>query len=130
MRVDALFSDYDGTLAREDVPREDSAIPPELDGALRRVAKDVAVAIVTSKDYEFIRPRTSFARAWGCVSGLEVVTEGAARLTSAPSVDLETMISETRGLLTGAQLEEKRSSRGLLLGFCIDWRGGSQADGS
>jgi hypothetical protein len=83
--------------------------------------------MVTSKDYGFIRPRTPFARAWACVSGLELVLSdgrafSAARLSDRLLEGLERVMSRGEKGLT---FELKRSTRDELLGFSVDWRGGS-----
>ena len=64
MKISAVLSDYDGTLAPEDVSLESSSVPKEIGDSLVRLSASLPIAIVTSKDYDFIRPRTPFARAW------------------------------------------------------------------
>ena len=72
MKVGALFTDYDGTIARQDVKREQSEVSQEIARPLFELSRYIPIAIVTSKDYAFVRPRTDFASAWACCSGLEI----------------------------------------------------------
>jgi hydroxymethylpyrimidine pyrophosphatase-like HAD family hydrolase len=124
MKISAVFSDYDGTLAPEDVAIEASSVPKEIAGPLLQLGRSVPVAIITSKDFGFARPRTPFARAWACVSGLEIVlSDGRSFVTPVSGDRLD------RGLRlvrrhdnVGLKLELKRSTTGGLLGFSVDWR--------
>lgn len=125
MKISAIFSDYDGTLASEEVTLEASSVPEEIEAPLRRLSSSIAVAIVTSKDYAFVRPRIPFARAWACVSGLEIVlSDGRAFPTSRmPGPLREGLDYVKRHNEFGLKLELKRSATGDLLAFSVDWRG-------
>ncbi|HUI00090.1 MAG TPA: hypothetical protein VLU99_05440 [Nitrososphaerales archaeon] len=125
MRLAGLFSDYDGTLAPVDVPAASSRIPESVARPLRALGTKVPVAIVTSKDHSFIRPRTPFASAWACVSGLEIVMrDGRDYADSTPGLPLRQGLDLVRRQAwTAVRLELKRSIDGRLLGFSIDWRG-------
>lgn len=124
MKISAIFTDYDGTLAPEDVPPEASSVPKEVEAALLALSSSVPIAIVTSKDFAFIRRRTPFARAWACVSGLELVfDDGRAIATAQVHGRLDEGLRYVRRHdKFGLRLELKRSVGGALLGFSADWR--------
>jgi len=130
-KIGAIFSDYDGTLAPDDVPLESSRVPLRIEEPLQRIASSIPIAIVTSKDFDFVRPRTTFASAWACASGLEIVlSDGTAiehpgkeeeeeqgRLQLQEGLEYVKTLGED-----GVTLELKRSTKGKLLGFSVDWR--------
>jgi trehalose-6-phosphatase len=63
-RVRALLSDYDGTLvptANVKNPKANS-IPRELEEMLMKVSSEMPVCVISTKDFEFLRKRTVFAR--------------------------------------------------------------------
>ena len=124
MKIGAVFADYDGTLAPVDVDRSASRVPRGLEESLYALGSRIPVAVLTSKDYAFVRPRTGFAKAWACVSGLEVVIDGV-RPPKRPRVSrrLEEGLALS-GRILGPEntIELKRSSAGVLLGFSVDWR--------
>ncbi len=124
MKIGAIFSDYDGTLAPEDVAFEASSLPKEIEEPLRFLSALVPVAIVTSKDVGFVRPRTPFARAWACVSGLEIVLSDGKAFTAQAAGDRlrDALRYVKRRDRYGLALELKRSSTKELLGFSVDWR--------
>ncbi|HEV2390523.1 MAG TPA: hypothetical protein VGS04_07365 [Nitrososphaerales archaeon] len=125
MKIGAIFSDYDGTLAPEDVAFHESSVPGEIGEPLLRLSSTIPVAIVTSKDYGFVRPRTPFARAWACVSGLEIVLSDG-RTFAAPqngSRLREGLEYVKRHNEFGLTLELKRSTGKGLLAFSMNWRG-------
>lgn len=122
MRVAGLFTDYDGTLAPADVRREDSAVPAQLLAALSQVSSQIPVAVVTSKDLGFVRPRTPFAWAWAGVLGLEVkLRDGSGRLTQVSDEFAETLTRVREALPPDIIVEEKRGTDGRLLGVSLDW---------
>jgi len=124
LNISAIFSDYDGALAPEDVALEASRVPKEIEGPLLRLSSSVPVAIVTSKDFGFVRPRTPFARAWACVSGLEIVlSDGRSFASSRADGRLrEGLQYAKRHNELGLALELKRSTTNDLLAFSMDWR--------
>jgi HAD superfamily hydrolase (TIGR01484 family) len=127
LKISALLTDYDGTLAPEDVTLESSGLPKKIGESLLRLSSSMPVAIVTSKDHGFIRPRTPFARAWACVSGLEIVlSDGRTFAASkAGSRLLEGLKYARRHDEFGLEFELKRSTTKGLLAFSMDWRRGS-----
>src|SRR5918996_2031059 len=69
-RINAILSDYDGTLSPTKTLRSKS-IPKQLESTLWEIAQRIPVCIVSSKDYHFLYPRTKFARALSCIMGIE-----------------------------------------------------------
>jgi hydroxymethylpyrimidine pyrophosphatase-like HAD family hydrolase len=125
-RLGAIISDYDGTLAMDEVPKEKSAIPKQTERELRALAGEIPFAIITSKDFSFIYPRAKFANAWACVSGLEIVLpDGKSYLEAVTKVsglkeNVRAFVPES------CAIEPKKSSTGQLLGLSIDWRYGEK----
>ncbi len=124
MKIDILFCDYDGTLAPIGVRREYSAVPPELEKVLWDFAARAQVGIVTAKDFDFIRPRTRFAKGWACVDGLEVRV-GKKVMTLRNLADLSRALALAESIKgDGLVVETKSGARGEVLGFCVDWSAG------
>jgi trehalose-6-phosphatase len=121
MKVQALFSDYDGTLAPLGVPRPSSRVPQALAEVLSRIHERIPVAIVTAKDYHFIRKRTPFADAWSCVYGMETVVKAGFKTINLPLRDLSVAVSLVQNVPIKPQIEYKRTSGGELCGFCAEW---------
>ena len=123
MKVAAIFMDYDGTIAPADVSREQSAVSRPLLSTLEKVSARMPVAIITSKDLEFVRPRTTFAWAWAAVLGLELrLRDGSGQVAKVPAI-LGEVTSEVKGQIpSGVVVEEKQGSDGTLLGVSLDWR--------
>jgi hypothetical protein len=124
MRIQALFCDYDGTLAPLDVPRAQSGIPEPLVSTLLEIRKGIPVAIVTAKDYQFIHKRTPFADAWSCAYGMETVLGGGTRKTSKPLAGMSGALSLVRAMRNPPRIEYKRTSAGRTCGFCAEWKPG------
>jgi HAD superfamily hydrolase (TIGR01484 family) len=124
LKISALLSDYDGTLAPEDVSLESSSVPREIGDSLLRLSASLPIAIVTSKDHDFIRPRTPFARAWACVSGLEIVLSDGRTFATQKKRGrlLEGLEYARRHDAFGLKFELKRSTTKELLAFSMDWR--------
>ncbi len=131
--IKAIFSDYDGTLAPVDVAREISRPPPEVSSALYELRKHVVIAMVSTKDCEFLIPRTPFAHAWACVFGLEVRVEGKGLFIHEEVPKWQDKFGEliefvkSRSSLKGAFIEVKKVGN-YIGGLCIDWRGLSRID--
>ncbi len=127
MKISALYCDYDGTLAAGDVRRDVSRIPQSTERELRKIAVLIPFAIITSKDFDFIFPRTTFAKAWACVCGLDIrLADGRTiRKRNQRSIySIPVQISRLKG--KGIFIESKRNSAGSLLGLSVDWREGKR----
>ena len=76
-QVNALLSDYDGTLCPTSSVRGDinigGTIPKELEQALVRISERIPVCIVSSKDFTFLHEKARFANILSCVLGIETV---------------------------------------------------------
>ncbi|MCU7788498.1 HAD-IIB family hydrolase [Pyrobaculum sp. 3827-6] len=118
----ALFTDYDGTLVPPEEVRRGGALPAEVEEVLRELAKRIPLAVVTTKDCGFVTQRVPFASAYACINGIEI----RAGKYVAVAADLNhSAVSEVYQLASGldAYLEPKRTGRGELAGFTVDWRG-------
>ncbi|MDG6924997.1 MAG: hypothetical protein JRN09_00435 [Nitrososphaerota archaeon] len=124
MKVAALFTDYDGTIAPMGVPRRESNVPEALRSRLVRLSSRIPVAVITSKDLAFIRPRTTFARGWACAMGMEISLADGRRhiMDCAPEASVPLGMAENL-VPNGAILEKKMASDGRALGLSIDWTG-------
>ena len=124
VKISALFSDYDGTLAPDDVPIAESRISPETDRALRSVARQVPFALITMKDFDFISGMTSYASGWACVGGLEVVLGTGLSEVRRHGRGLGRVLDvAVQALGDQVRIEKKMGTDGELLGFSMDWRG-------
>jgi trehalose-phosphatase len=124
--VKALFTDYDGTLSPINVSRSESAVSPQTLAVLQKISQQIPVAIITTKDLEFVGKRTPFACAWATIGGLEITVSGVT--TRAPC--LESKRQQVKNALSYAKnlagndlmIEEKRDSEGTPAAFSVDWR--------
>jgi len=121
LKIGALFCDYDGTLAPLGVPRSDSKIPASLANVLTRIHKSIPVAIVTAKDYAFIRRRTPFADAWSCVYGVETVVKDGERIVRKPPENISAAVEVVKTMPHRPSIEYKRTSSGEVCGFGVEW---------
>jgi trehalose-6-phosphatase len=74
-RVQAIISDYDGTLvptAHVKNPKTNT-IPRELEEILEEVCSEIPICVVSTKDFEFLRNKTTFARMLSCIMGIETL---------------------------------------------------------
>ena len=140
-RVQAILSDYDGTL----VPTANvknagiNAIPVELEQILSNISSEIPVGVISTKDFEFLKKKTVFARALSCMMGIETLF-----LTDHPTsrtIEKRILNADRTALqLKSAALEEiaeevimckefsailierKHTSDGILAGLTMDWR--------
>jgi hydroxymethylpyrimidine pyrophosphatase-like HAD family hydrolase len=77
MQIDAILSDYDGTLCPAAYVKgnggSNSKIPPKLDKILWNISKEIPVCIVSSKDFFFLHDKTKFAKVVSCMMGIETL---------------------------------------------------------
>src|SRR5437899_7202987 len=77
MRIDAILSDYDGTLCPAASVRgnggSNSKIPPKLEKILWNISKEIPVCVVSSKDFFFLHDKTKFAKVVSCIMGIETL---------------------------------------------------------
>jgi HAD superfamily hydrolase (TIGR01484 family) len=76
-RVAAILSDFDGTLCPtsgiEYTYNSSDFIPRSIEDILCEISLTVPIAIITSKDFDFIYPKTrKFAKILSCILGLEM----------------------------------------------------------
>jgi hypothetical protein len=122
LKVDALFSDYDGTIAPLGVPRDNSKIFDGVEVQLRKICRQVPLCIITSKDFDFVYPRTSFAAGWACVSGLDIRLADGRRSGEKRLTELTKPLELAKSMeREGALTELKLGQAGELLGLAIDW---------
>jgi HAD superfamily hydrolase (TIGR01484 family) len=140
-RVQAILSDYDGTL----VPIANvknvrtNAIPTELEQILSNISAEIPVSVISTKDFEFLRKKTTFARALSCMMGIETLflTNHATSRTIEKRIlhaDLAALQLKSAALEAIAEevilckefsamlVERKHTSDGILAGLTIDWR--------
>lgn len=130
VKIQALFSDYDGTLCPLEVRREEARMPPRLRRFLSKLSKKVPFAILSTKDLSFIRARVPFAHGIAAVSGLEMQI-GERRLVDERIPDnlkaiedaYEEVFSGIRQMHDdGIGIERKTTEEDELIAFCVDWR--------
>jgi HAD superfamily hydrolase (TIGR01484 family) len=75
MQIDAILSDYDGTLCPTGSIRcqDKSVIPKNLEDILWEISDRIPVCIVSSKDFRFLHTRTKFAKIISCTLGIETI---------------------------------------------------------
>jgi hydroxymethylpyrimidine pyrophosphatase-like HAD family hydrolase len=77
MKIDAILSDYDGTLCPTSSISQDnsnsSRIPERLEKILWNISEKIDVCIVSSKDFGFLHRRTKFAKILSCIMGIETL---------------------------------------------------------
>lgn len=121
LKIRALFCDYDGTLAPLGVPRIKSRVPVPLANTMRKVHESIPVAIVTAKDYAFIRVRTPFADGWSCVYGIETVLRDGTKRVERPLLELSGAVKVVKKMPNRPRIEYKKTSLGEVCGFCAEW---------
>lgn len=129
MKVQALFSDYDGTLCPLELRREDTFITPRLRRLLTKTSKSIPLGIVSTKDLDFIRERVPFAQGISATCGLEVqvgdrtivddrIKEPNKNMTAA----YQDLVGKILQIKDNIVVERKELEDGGLVAFCVDWR--------
>lgn len=141
-RVQAILSDYDGTLVPIVNVKNVStnAIPTELEQTLSNISAEIPVSVISTKDFEFLREKTAFARALSCMMGIETLFLTNHHATSRTiekrilHADLAELQLKSAALEAIAEevilckefsamlVERKHTSDGILAGLTIDWR--------
>jgi HAD superfamily hydrolase (TIGR01484 family) len=140
-RVQAILSDYDGTLVPTANVKNVStnAIPAKLEHILSDISAEIPVSVISTKDFEFLRKKTAFARTLSCMMGIETLflTNHATSRTIEKrilSADLSALQLKSAALEAIAEevimckefsamlVERKHTSDGILAGLTIDWR--------
>jgi HAD superfamily hydrolase (TIGR01484 family) len=147
-RVNALLSDYDGTLCPTASVRGNSnvggTIPQELEQLLFCISKRIPICIISSKDFAFLHKRTRFANILSCVLGIESVIHNPHYNSNNENNNFDCiryqhliasshLLSDNSRLLynilnlidnrNDITIEEKYTSdKGILIGLTIDYR--------
>lgn len=128
-KVDAIFSDYDGTLCALELRREDAFISPRLRRVLTKASKQVKLGIITTKDLYFIKDRVPFAQGYAATSGLEmqvgdkIIMDERLR-ESDPKLEktYQEALKKILQIRDNIMVERKETEDSKLIAFCIDWR--------
>ena len=144
-QVNALLSDYDGTLCPTSSVRSDinigGTIPEELVQALVHLSERIPVCIVSSKDFTFLHEKVRFANILSCVLGIETVIHNPhnSNNDNVDCVRYQHLIASSHSLMDNSRLlhsivkvlqnnkdimiEEKYdSAKEILIGLTIDYR--------
>ncbi len=128
-KLEAIFSDYDGTLCPLELRREDAFISPRLKRVLTKASKRVKIGIVTTKDLGFIIERVPFAHGIAATCGLELHVGDKTTLDERvrePNKNVEKAYQDTLKKILqirdNIMVERKETDDGDLIAFCIDWR--------
>jgi HAD superfamily hydrolase (TIGR01484 family) len=140
-RVWAILSDYDGTLLPTARVKNETtnAVPKELEQVLDRISAEIPVCVVSTKDFEFLRMRTTFAKVLSCMMGIETLVM--TNLESSHAIekhflntDSITLQANSKALQNIAEditsqedfsqvkVEYKHTTDGILAGLTVDWR--------
>jgi HAD superfamily hydrolase (TIGR01484 family) len=128
VKIEAIFSDYDGTLSPLQVPREEAFIPTKLLRILEDVSNRIPVAVITTKDLGFVKERVPFADAIAAICGLDLQIGERTFLDKPVRRNIESVNRAFREVLRIAEtykeviVEGKTTSDGDLIAFCVDWR--------
>jgi HAD superfamily hydrolase (TIGR01484 family) len=147
-QVDAILSDYDGTLCPTAVVRDNISngvgkIPQQLEQILFRISNRIPVCIISSKDFEFLHNRARCAKILSCVLGTETVNHSPhyndTENNNLGCVRYQHLITSSHSLRDNSKLlhsvinnlqnhknimiEEKyTSNKEILIGLTIDYR--------
>jgi HAD superfamily hydrolase (TIGR01484 family) len=140
-RVRAIISDYDGTLVPIAHVKNTStnAILTELEEILGNISAEIPVSVISTKDFEFLAKKVTFARVLSCIMGIETLlltTHAFSRIIEKRILhaDLAALQRNSKVLETIAEeiflcedfsdilIERKHTSDGILAGLTVDWR--------
>jgi hypothetical protein len=140
-KVHAILTDYDGTLVpTADVKNpETNTIPGKLQEILEKVCSEMPVCVISTKDFEFLRNKTIFAKVLSCMMGIETLVlrhHGSSgsiekralyadlQVLQLKSKPLEIIAEEVNSCeaFSSILIERKHTSDGILAGLTIDWR--------
>jgi HAD superfamily hydrolase (TIGR01484 family) len=129
VKIEAIFSDYDGTLCPLELRREEAYIAPRLKRLLTKASKRIPIGIITTKDLSFIKDRVPFAHGIAATCGLELQV-GDKMITDErihnPEKKIEKVYREALSRMLqirdNISVERKETEDGQLMAFCIDWR--------
>ena len=140
-RVQAILSDYDGTLVRVANMKDTTTntIPGELEAILNKISAEIPVGIISTKDFVFLRKKTAFARVLSCMMGIETLV--LRKDSSSPVIEKRLLHVNPRALQRNSKVleaiaeeiashkdfsrlivERKHTSDGILAGLTVDWR--------
>jgi HAD superfamily hydrolase (TIGR01484 family) len=129
VKVEAIFSDYDGTLCPLELRREDAYIAPRLRRVLMKASKRLKLGMITTKDLAFIKDRVPFAHAYSATCGLETEVDGKLTIDEralGPNKKIDKTYDEALKKILQVRdnimVERKETEDGDLLAFCLDWR--------
>jgi HAD superfamily hydrolase (TIGR01484 family) len=141
LRIHAILSDYDGTLVSlANVKNsETNTLPTELQQTLEKVSSEIPVCIISTKDFEFLKRKTAFARILSCMMGIETIVLGNKKYRRTIEkrlihADLQVLQLKSRVLeaiadeITSEEefsyvvVERKHISDDILAGLTLDWR--------
>src|SRR5688500_2094180 len=71
MKIDAILSDYDGTLCPTTSLTLNNSLPEDLHKILYDISQSIPVCIVSSKDFSFLEPCSNFAVIISSIMGIE-----------------------------------------------------------
>lgn len=140
-RIHAILTDYDGTLvptANVKNP-EASTVARELEQTLEKVSIDIPICIISTKDFNFLKNKTAFARILSCMVGIETLVlanDASSRIIEKRLLFADRAILRTNSRVLEAiseailsyedfldmVVERKHTSDGILAGLTIDWR--------
>jgi trehalose-6-phosphatase len=74
-RIHAMLSDYDGTLVPPANVKNPNAntVAKELEQTLNKVSSEIPVCVISMKDFEFLKKKTTFAGILSCMMGIETL---------------------------------------------------------
>ncbi len=151
MQISSILSDYDGTLSSTTYPNSDNNTGRltnchnqiELDRVLWEISRKRNIAIVSTKDFNFLHDRTRFANIISCMMSIETVIlkhidsamcyKNSCVLKSMLNINfkilyknsqkLESIIDRISSQFNNVYIYRKLTFKGNLLGgVTIDWR--------